>query len=264
MKKIYLVTLFLIFFAGMISSQFFYDQSKAKADYSEPNLFKSDLIKAIDLGLHNAAGDLYWLAGIQYFGGAESQTYEKLFDYLNLSSDLNPQFPYPYAFGTLVLPSIGQTDQAIELAKKGIDKSSPDWRISYYLGAIYHINKDDTANAVKYFDLASRTEGVPDGIKKVSANFGTRGEKRQKTKEIWIGIYETSKDELVKERARDYIAHYEILDFLEEAANQYRNINGSFPKEVSDLVSGNILKAIPPDPFGLEFAIDEKGHINVK
>lgn len=264
MKKIYLLSLFLIFFTGIVISQLFYDQSKAKAKYIEPDLFKPEVIKAIDLGLHNAAGDLFWLASIQYFGGNQSKTYEKLGDYLALTSDLNPKFPYPYAFGTLVLPGIGQTDQAINLAKKGIAESEPDWRIPYYLGTIYYINKEDNENAVKYFDLAARTKGVPDGIKRVAANFGSRGEKRQKTKEIWTGIYETTKDGVVRERAKAYILHYEIIDFLEEAVNQYKKINNAYPKDLNELITGKILKALPEDPFGFEYTIDESGHVSAK
>lgn len=264
MKSLYLTFLFVIFFACVIASQFYYDRSKARAKYIEPHIFKPEVIKAADLGLHNAAGDLFWLASIQYFGGGESKTYEKMSSYLNLATDLNPKFPYPYAFGALVLPSVGQTDQAIELAKKGIYRSSPDWRIAYYLATTYFLNKDDYANALKYFDIAANTQGAPEGIKKIAANFGTRGDKRTKTKQIWTGIYATTKDEVVKERAKTYLVHYEIMDFLEEAAKQYYKMNGKYPEALDDLVTGRILKAIPEDPFGFTFEINADGLVTAK
>lgn len=264
MRKIYLTTLFIIFLAVIFTSQLFYDQSRARARYIEPHLFSADTIKTADLGLHNAAGDLFWLAAIQYFGGNESKTYEMLGQYLTLASDLNPKFPYPYAFGALVLPSVSQTDTAISLAKRGIEYSAPDWRIPYYLATTEYFVKNDQAEALKYFDIAANTAGAPDSIKKIAANFATRGGAREKSKQIWTGIYETTKDDTVKERAAAYIAHYELMDFLEEAAAQYYKKYGRYPATPSDLVSGNILRAVPPDPFGIEFKFDQSGKLEMQ
>lgn len=261
MKKFFLSGIFLILFAAVIATQLFFDKEKAKAVYSEPIVPKANIVRIADLGLHNAAADLEWLSMIQYFGGGESRTYEKLDGYLFLTTDLDPKFPYPYAFGALILPGFGQVDRGIEIGQKGIDAGIVDYRLPYYMATTYHIEKDDPVNAAKYFDLAARTPGVLDGIKRVAANYGTRGDKREKTKQIWIGIFESTKDEMVKERAKDYIVHYEIMDLLEAAAKEYNKRNGKFPTDINDLVTAKILTAIPPDPFGYSFVFDEAGNV---
>jgi len=251
--------------AGVISVQYLFDVQKKNMLFREPLVLKPEIIKVADLGLDNAAADATWLLAIQYFGGSESKTSEKLPSYLSLSTDLDSKFAYPYAFGALVLPSIKFTDQGIELAKKGVENINNDWRIPYYLATTYHLDKDDSVNAAKYFDITANTPGVPDGIKKVSTRYGSRSDKREQTKQIWAGIYETTNDEIVKERAKNYLIHFEIMNLLEQASKQYYEINKKYPAELNDLVSARILKAIPSDPFDFEFEIkQEDGTVNVK
>lgn len=263
-KKIFFTIIILILLSAMATSQFLLDEYKKRQIIPEPFLPNSDIIKLSDIGLHNAAADLYWLGAIQYFGGGTSKTYEKLDDYLFIASKLDPKFSYPYAFGVLILPSIGQTDRSIELGLKGIQNSTPDWRIPYYLATTYHIEKNDHSNAAKYFDIAANTSGAPQGIRKVAASYGSSPDSRAQTEAIWEGIYDSTQDEVVRERAKNYIAHYELLTFLEQSAKEYYKINNKYPATLDDLVSSRILRSVPPDPLGLAIAIDETGRAVVK
>lgn len=253
-----------ILLIGIIVTQYFFDTEKTKAKYQEPTVLKPEIIKLADLGLHNAASDIEWLAMIQYFGGNQSKTNEKLSDYLNLATTLDPKFSYPYAFGALILPDINKTDEAISLAEKGIKEAEPDWRIPYYTAVTYFLEKQDMANAAKYFDLAAHTPGAPANIQTIAANFGSRSDKREQTKQIWLGIAENSNDEIVQNRAKMYVEHYEILDFLDEVIGKYQQKYSKAPSTIDDLITDKILIALPPDPFGLQFKIDEKGKAAVK
>ena len=263
MKRSFLASIFILIFACIIVVQIFYDSGKGNRVYVEPLILKPEIVKAANLGLNNATADLEWLSAIQYVGGGESRTYEKLADYLFLSANLDQKFSYPYAFGVLMLPMFGQTDRGLELGQLGIDNKINDWRIPYYMATTYH-QKDDQKNAAKYFDIAANTPGAPDNIKKVAATYGTRADIREKTKQIWIGIYDTSNDEVVRERAKNYILHFEILDLLEQAAKEYYKINNKYPTTPDDLVTGRILRAIPPDPFGFVYVFDETGRAQIK
>ncbi|MEK9156222.1 MAG: hypothetical protein AAB360_02865 [Patescibacteria group bacterium] len=265
MKKNFKFLTIILLLAGIVATQVFYDKQKSKAAYSEPLVLKAEIVKVVDLGLHNAVADLMWLASIQYFGGGTSKTNEKLDDYLFAATELDPKFSYPYAFGALVLPGLKQTDQAVTLADKGIRDADPDWRIPYYLAATYHIDLKDYKNAAKYFDLAARTAGAPANIQAIAASYGTRPDLRSQTKQIWLGIMETSRDETLIERARLYVAHYELLDFLEFYTGEYQKKNGEYPAKLDDLVAAGILKGIPQDPFGLKLIIDpETGRVSAE
>lgn len=258
MKKAFSSLIFLLLFAAVISVQYFSDQDRKKIPFTEPLVFRPEIVQAADIGLHNAAANLMWLAAIQYLGSGESKTYEKLDDYLFLSADLDPKFAYPYAFGVLLLPAFNQVDKGIEIGQKGIENNVPDYRIPYYLATTYWLDKNDSVNAAKYFDIAANTKDAPEGIKKVAVNFGSRADKRAKTIAIWEGIYTTTRDEVVKERAKNYIIHFEIMDLLEQTSKQYYEINKKYPPTAQDLVDTRILRAIPVDPFGFEFEINQK------
>jgi hypothetical protein len=256
MKRAYLTICFLLLFASLIFCQYQYDQNRKKVLPPEPFVPNTQVVKAIDLGLDNAAADAAWLAGIQYFGGGETRTYEKLPEYVTLSANLDEKFAYPYAFGALVLPGIGLIDQGIEIAKLGIDRHVADYRIPYYLATTYHINKEDTENAALMFDLAANTPGAPAGIKKVAANYGTRPDLRSQTRDIWQGIHDTTKDDVVKEMARKYLDHFDLLTALEKLANVYKEKNGKYPIDVNQFVTEGILPSVPTDPFGFEYSFD--------
>ena len=263
MKRLYIILAFFALFGGTVVLQIFSDNEKAKTPYVEPNIFRPELVKAIDLGLHNAAADVMWLSAIQYFGGGESSNNERMSDYLNFTAEVDPKFSYPYAFGALVLPTIGYVDEGIKLADKGIANGVNDWRIPYYTATTYYFTKNDLNNALKYFDITANTPGVPDGIKKISTNFAARSDKRAKTKEVWVGVYENSNDEVVKKRAEKYILHYEILDFLDQAAEKYKQVYNRYPETTDDLINGKILKAAPEDPFGFQYKFNAEGKAEI-
>lgn len=264
MKIIFKSLLIAILFAFVIVAQYYFDIGRKLAVKPQPYVWPTPVVKAADLGLNAAAADYVWLSMIQYYGGGRSDGFEKLDDYIKLANDLDPKFSYPYAFGTLILPGEGMMEEAIKIGERGISESDPDWRIAYYMAITYHIKLNDVKNATNYFDIAAKTPGAPDTIQIVAANYGTRPDIRSETKQIWISLYETSNDEVVRKRALSYIEHYDILDILEQAAKIYKDENGGYPADISEMVSAGIMRYIPKDPFGFSYYIDEEGRARVK
>ena len=122
----------------------------------------------------------------------------------------------------------------------------------------------DRTSTLKYFDVASRTPGAPDNITKIAANFGSAKTKREESRTIWQGIYDSSKDEVVQERAKAYLDHYDLLDLLEKAAAVYQKAFGKYPADQADLVKVGILPDGINDPFGFTFKFDENGNAQIK
>ncbi len=250
-------------FAGLISCQYFYDKSKSKSPLLSPYVPKADVVKAADLGLDSAASSLYWLAAIQYFGYPQPDQYQKMDDYINLATNLDPKFSHPYAFATLIMPSIGLTDEAIEIGKGGVEKAEPNWEIPYNLALVYHMEKADQANASKYFDIAGRTLGAPSNAQWLAANYGSKPDFREQSKLIWKGVAEDTKDEVIRERAIAHLYQYELMDFLEEQGQIYKAKFGSYPDPIDKLVEVGILKEMPKDPFGYNFKFDDEGKVRL-
>jgi|SRR3989344_4661207 len=256
--------IFLIFISAVATSQYFLDFVRPKYSEVPPMLLPAQAIKLSDLGLHAAASGLIWVQAIQNMFAPGTKNQLMLPSYLNVVNNLDPRFSYPYAFGALVLPDLKFVDEAIKIGERGIRDADSDWRIPYYLATTYHIFKHDRVNALKYFDIAARTINAPDSVKKIALNYGSAPDIRQQTKQIWISIYETSEDEIIRERAKLYILHYEYIELLEKAASIYKQKLGSYPDNLGKLVTSRILKEIPEDPFGFDYTIDSKGRVNIK
>lgn len=257
-KAIPMALFFSLSLVAIIFLQYSYDLRKKEKPLIEPAIMPASAIKMADLGLHSFASAFMWLYTIQHL--ADFPT--KLPDLIRTVNDLDPKFSYPYAFSALILPAFGFDKEAVEIAKRGIESADSDWRIPYYLATTYHIFSQDRKNAAFYFDLAARTPNADEVAKRVASRYGLLGTAREQTKAIWQSIYEISDDDIVKERAKNYIIHIEILELLEKAVGIYIQKYGANPTKLENLVTAKIMKEIPPSPLGVSFYI-ENGRIFV-
>lgn len=257
-----IATLYMI----VMTMQYFYDLERNKY-IAPPATPSASFIKAIDLGLHSAVASFLW---IETRTGIPNLQYglKKFKDDLNLINTLDPKFNTPYVYTVLVLPESKHPESlnaAIEIGEKGIEAAEPNWKLPFYMASIYHINLKDTANAAKYFDIAAHTSGIPEKVKLFAINYGIYPNYRKQTIAIWQAVYETVKDEPTKERAKAHVLHFEILDFLQNAAEKYKERYGDWPENIDNLVSKNFIKEIPTDPFGLSFKMYKtEGLVGIK
>lgn len=264
----YLKLILILFLLGTaVGAQYLFDQQKkdfkASAGY-QPLVIGNKALETFNLGLKPALSDYFWLQAIQYYGDwRPDHNYQKLTDYLTLTTELDPKFSYPYAFAALILPG-ENIPEGYSIAKKGINRQLPDWQIPYYLATAYHIYKGDKASAAKYFDVAARTPGAPDNLKYIAAAYNSSPGNRKTGEAIWQTIYDNSTDEITRDRAKMYLAHFYLLDFLEEAAAQYKNKAGVWPASPADLVKAGIIKEVPADPFGFKYQFTSDGRATVK
>lgn len=263
MKNIIKYSTLLILLCLIAVLQYIFDSAKSKSPSVSPFVPKATVVKAANLGLDSASSSLYWLLAIQYFGAPQKDGYQKFDDYIDLATDLDPKFSHPYAFATLVMPPQDLTDEAIVIAKKGIEKAETKWEIAYNLGLVYHMHKEDNVNAAKYFDIAGQDPKAPENIKWIAANYGSRPDIREQTKLIWQGIAESTNDPMLKERALAYVYHFELMSFLEAQARVYKTRFGNYPEHIEQLVEKDILTMIPKDPFGYNFVIDSDGRARI-
>lgn len=246
--------------SGVVLSQYLYDLSRTIIRDQPKFSLPAPVIRVVDLGAHSAAASLLWLNTVQRTGEFKAKF---LNEDLRLVTALDPKISYPYAFGILILSFFDEIDAALELGERGIREADPDWRIPYYLAVVYHTNFSNRARALELLELASRTPGAPEGILKVLAYYGTRPNFREETKSLWAGIYETSRDEFLRERAGNFLLHLEILDLLEKGAAIYRQKFGKNPQTPGDLVGTGILPEIPPSPLGFSYGFDEEGRVRI-
>ncbi|MDO8452117.1 MAG: hypothetical protein Q7S76_04595, partial [bacterium] len=141
---------------------------------------------------------------------------------------------------------------------RGVKNADPNWQIPFYTATTYKLYLKDEINAAKYFDIAAQTSGIPDLVRGFCINYGTLKD-RDKTKGIWESIYATTEDPQIKERAKAYVTHFEILDMLDKAVGAYHDHTHHYPKTLDDLVVARIISQVPTPPFqGFEYFFDER------
>ncbi len=264
----------LALFGGVFGTQLIYDTKKIQAPETDFAV-SPKFLAAIDIGLHSALASYLWLFKTRtelihfLFLSKKDQEdgFNKFSRDINTINTLDPKYSDPYAYSVIVLPASTYSkriEASIEIGKRGVANADPDWQIPFYMAVTYHLDLKDSLDALRYFDIASRTPGIPNVVKVFAANYGSIPTTREQTKQIWTVIYKTTDDEATRERAQSYIVHLDIFDFLENAVKEYKTKFGMYPKDLSDLVSKKIIPEIPLDPLGFTFYLFKNGEVRVK
>lgn len=257
------IIILILLLAAVVLFQAGYDAAKPNVPSAVSAGLSPDFIRAVDMGFHAGVGSFLWAATMPeildlFFNGRmEYLTDER---YVNA---IDPKLSYPYAFTVIVLPSAtryaGRVADALAIGEQGIHDADPDWRIPYYMATDYFLELKDDKDALWYYNLAAHTPGIPDYALRFSLNFGIKSNERQKTEDLWATIRDSSNDENTKERAQAYIDRLQIFDYLDAASKIYQEKYGRIPTSTGALVSGGVIPAVPQDPFGFTFVINDDG-----
>lgn len=256
---------FLLLCAVALWSQWAYDASHARLAIP-PRLPSADFVRSFDLGLHSAAASFFWLS-VRSELPRLRQGAEYFLSGLRLVNDLSPRWSTPYAFAVLVLPNMPSYEErvpaALAVGERGLVNATADWRIPFYMGAIYQLELNDRKNAALYFDIAAATPGIPDIIRRFAINYGIHPDSIAATKASWNIIYETSRDAAVRERAAEHIAHLEMLERLNAAVRAFHLKNGRYPADLEEVARAGFLDDVPRSPFGFDFKIYDRGVVGI-
>jgi hypothetical protein len=256
------ILLVIVFFC-MVLSQFEYDAVSAGRVAVRGNGLSANTIRGIDMGFHAAIASFVWIATMPEILDLVFNNHTEYISDEAFVNAIDGRLSYPYAFSILVLPVAehykDSVATAIAIGKDGVANADPDWRIPYYLATTYFLELKDMKNALWYYNIAAKTPGIPDYAERFSLNFGIKSSEREKTKELWTTIRDSTNDQDTKDRAQAYIDRLDIFDYLEAAAKVYDQKFGHFPAAPADLVTGGIISAVPQDPFGYAFIFNKDG-----
>ncbi len=120
------------------------------------------MVRQAALGYENAAADIAWLRGIQYYGEHRltDQKYDLIGHVMDIVTDLDPAFVQPYVFGAFVLgQELKQPERGLELLTRGMRANPENWRLAFEAGFLHYVCRRDYAAAARFFTLASRIPG---------------------------------------------------------------------------------------------------------
>jgi len=255
------ISFLLVMLGLVIVAQYAYDATRVAPSAAIPGTSSPEMVRMVDMGFHAAVGSFLWAGTmpeiLDFFHGRS-----EYFPDLAFLNGVDPKLSYPYAFSVLTLPAIPRqllpdaVAQAQAIGQEGIANADPDWRIPYYMALNYYLELKDLKDATWYFNVAANTPGVPSYAERFALNFGIDQKERDRVRNLWATVYESSNDPDTKARAAAYVTRLNDFDYLEAAAAAYKQKYGAYPTSTDELVAKGIIPAVPQDPFGFTFTID--------
>jgi tetratricopeptide (TPR) repeat protein len=194
-----------------------YSHSKVSELMTDLNKFQppenllpsSAAAKACALGYDQLLADWYWLVFVQYIGDGAARGrdhYAAADKYLQLIVDLDPGFIKAYWFASFIIGSERQQpDLAAKFIDRGIQANPDNWYLPFIAGINQYLYARNDTAAAKYYKMAAKFLDAPTWLSRQSAILEARIPASIKEINIWDSIYGSSRDEIVREKARGHL-----------------------------------------------------------
>jgi len=235
------------------------------------------LMKALTGEYATFVADIYWTRAVQYYGAkrlAQDTNLASLWPLLDLATTLDPHLIPVYRFGATFLSEppprgAGRADLAVKLLERGIAANPEVWRLNQDLGNVYYLELKDYQKAGQAYLDGSKKPGAAVWMKVMAARFLEKGESRETSVMLWSEVYESSKDEALKENARINLQLLRAdvdMEHIDEIAEQFAKRFGRPPESMQAMVAKGMIGGEPSDPVGYVYVIgaDGKAHISEK
>lgn len=174
-------------------------------------------LKLFSLGFDQLLADVYWLAFIQYIGDTaarQADRSEQAEKYLDLVTLLDPKFVQAYWFAAFV---VGQEQQKPDVAERiinrGIEFNQDNWYLPFIAGVNQYLYAHNEESAARFYRMAAKFPDAPKWLGRQADILQAKIPSLIKEVNTWNSIYTSSKDKLVRDRARERLAHAWIKVF---------------------------------------------------
>jgi tetratricopeptide (TPR) repeat protein len=257
-------------FTASIGLQIVRDRAFGSAEPAEQVLYVQSpaVIRRMTVSFQALASDVYWMRALQHFGNSNRVTeqqkrFELLYPLLDMATALDPYFNIAYRFGAIFLSERqprgpGRPDQAIALLKKGLEAMPEKWQYMQDIGFVEYWARNDYKAAADWFERGSHVPGAPWFLKPLAATTLAQGGQRSASRAIFQALAASSENEWLQNDAKRRLRQLDAMDgidTLKRAVAVFRERGGTAPFTWPRLVSAGILRGIPRDPEGTEFAI---------
>ena len=237
-------------------------------------------VRRLSLGFNGLVADWYWMRSLQYLGrkvlGARENVQIDNMGQVNLSllgplldnaTTVDPQFLAPYEYAAVVLPAI-DSEQAIQILKKGIAANPSRWRLHQHLGYIYW-KQGNFQEAGETYGNGAAIQGAPPWMEVMKAQMAFKGGSRSTAQQIYSRMYQGSDDRTVKEMALRRLMQLQSFDerevlrrLLEEYAATEKRCASSWKDIAPALRKAGVRvddAGGPFDPAGFPYRLVKEG-----
>jgi hypothetical protein len=228
------------------------------------------LVKKLSLEYAPLMAAIYWTRVVQYFGEKHrlhQTNLDLLWPLLDITTTLDPQLMPAYRFGSIFLSERpprgeGRPDLAVKLLERGIAANPGEWRLYQDLGNVYYFDEKDYAKASGAFAEGSKIPHAMIWMKVMAAKIAAEGESPETSYFLWLQVYQTATDPMVKKNAEEHLALTQVdldLKAINQVADEYEKRTGRRATRIGELVEAGLLKGMPRDPAGFSYVLGEGG-----
>lgn len=179
------------------------------------------------------------------------------------SQALDPAFQHTYMLAQGWLPWEGnRIDEVQEILKTAADNRSWDWRPYHLTGFNNYYFLNQPGEAGKFFLEAAKTPHAPPFLAILGARLAQKGGET----ETAIALMKS----MLASREQNMQGYDDIIDrlkalegvlILEQAVARYRELTGTIPENLEELISSGVLTELPDNPYNLPYCIDAAGKV---
>jgi len=185
--------------------------------------------------------------------------YQDMYRTLQTASKLDPWNADVYYFTQAAFTwELKKIDEVNEMLRFGMQYRTWDYQLPFFVGFNDAYFRKDYAAAAPYFQKAAELSGDPLMTNLAARYFSESGHnelglrfiefmQRNITDSKMVSLYELRKQALIAALT------------IQKAVEEYTRRFGKPPSRISELTEKGMLGAIPRDPYGGEFYIDDKG-----
>jgi tetratricopeptide (TPR) repeat protein len=204
---------------------------------------------------------------VQYMGDskADARGWDKLFPLLDLITDLDPRHGYVYQVGGNILAGAGLVDESNRLLEKGIARLPERYILSFHRAVNAFMYAGDYVLAGQWFERSARTPGAPLHMREAVMAMYVKGNQADAAMRFLTQMLESSDDPESRKALEAQLQQARLEQIaltIDDAIEKYRERFGRFPLFVHELTQAGLLDAIPPDPYGGAWRIDEEGRVH--
>ncbi|MBP7776028.1 MAG: hypothetical protein KA371_02745 [Acidobacteria bacterium] len=227
------------------------------------------------LSFTDLAADIYWMRAVVHYGGerrsaATEGRYALLYPLLDMATTLDPHFDVAARLGAIFLSEgypggPGRPDQALALLEKGLRHDPDRWQYRHDIGFVHYWWLKNYPEAARQFDLAAKLPGAPLWLRTMAAVTLAKGGDRASARKLWSELLETADVDWLRRAAEFRLQQLAALDDIDALTAIVARTKGSLGASLdwSRLVRAGVLTAVPTDPMGVPYVLDQEGAVTL-
>jgi hypothetical protein len=154
---------------------------------------------------------------------------------------------------------------AAQILHQGVRERPDDWHIPFLLGFLESYYLGDMVEAGRHFAQAARLPDAPGYLGLLATRVEAHGGDLASATQIAETMAAQAQEEDARRQwdERLLLLHEEKeIRALEAAAARWRELHGSAPRTLDELVAAGWLPSLPREPHGTAYVVDEDGSVH--